>query len=526
MDKYEKMIEMNNASKEKKNKSFSSPKIKERNFTPSISTILLTFIFCLIFYYSTQNIIYDLYKNQNDGNFIIQNNRTKTHISEKNKNIKEIREEKEEEEQEEEEEKKEIIKKEEKKEEVKKEEKKEIVKKEEKKEEKKKEEKKKEEKKKEEKKKEEIFPNNYYKNSEELLIEYKKAKIYFDTCMKGELIQKNRTFIKSDNPNISVVIPVYNSQNIIKPVIRSIQNQNFTNLEIILVNDFSTDNSKKVIEELQKEDPRIRLLNNENNMGTLYSRSVGSLAVKGKYIFPLDNDDLFYDETIFDVVYKEAINGNFDIVEFKAVEHTNYKIETSKKMKDSEYSNHKNNLVLYQPELGRYPRIRNNKYGVYDCFLWAKCIKSDIYKKALNKIGEKNYSLRIIWGEDLITSFALFRMASSFKFIGKYGIFHYKSKKTASSNIPIKLYALSIVLYLNVVYDFTSNSIADKKYAVNIALVYFKNSLIIRVLNNEQKKFLNSILQKYLKSKFIDELDKNRIRTIFNKYSKLGIVIN
>jgi len=344
--------------------------------------------------------------------------------------------------------------------------------------------------------------------------------------MKGELIQKNRTFIKSDNPNISVVIPVYNSQNIIKPVIRSIQNQNFTNLEIILVNDFSTDNSKKVIEELQKEDPRIRLLNNENNMGTLYSRSVGSLAVKGKYIFPLDNDDLFYDETIFDVVYKEAINGNFDIVEFKAVEHTNYKIDTSKKMKDSEYSNHKNNLVLYQPELGRYPRIRNNKYGVYDCFLWAKCIKSDIYKKALNKIGEKNYSLRIIWGEDLITSFALFRMAISFKFIGKYGIFHYKSKKTASSNIPIKLYALSIVLYLNVVYDFTSNSIADKKYAVNIALVYFKNSLIIRVLNNEQKKFLNSILQKYLKSKFIDELDKNRIRTIFSKYSKLGIVIN
>ena len=253
---------------------------------------------------------------------MIQNNRTKTHFSEKNKNIKEIMEEKEEEEAEEEE----------KNEEVKKEEKKEVVKKEEKKkEEKKKEEKKKEEKKKDKKKKEEKYQNNYYKNSEELLNEYKKAKIYFDTCMKGELIHKNRTFIKSDNPNISVVIPVYNCQKIIKPVIRSIQNQNITNLEIVLVNDFSTDNSKKVIEELQKEDPRIKLLNNKKNMGTLYSRSVGTLAVKGKYIFPLDNDDLFYDETIFDIVYKEAINGNFDIVEFKAVEHTNYIIDTSKK---------------------------------------------------------------------------------------------------------------------------------------------------------------------------------------------------
>ena len=86
----------------------------------------------------------------------------------------------------------------------------------------------------------------------------------------------------------------------------------------------------------------------------------------------------FYDETILDVVYREAANGSFDIVEFKAVEHTNYTIDTSKKMKDSEYSDYKNNLVLYQPELGRHPSIRNNKYEVYDCFLWAKCIKSDV----------------------------------------------------------------------------------------------------------------------------------------------------
>jgi hypothetical protein len=261
-------------------------------------------------------------------------------------------------------------------------------------------------------------------------------------------------------------------------------------------------------------------------MGTLYSRSVGTLAVKGSYIFPLDNDDLFYDETILDVVYREAVNGSYDIVEFKAVEHTNYIVDTSKKMKDSEYSNHKNNLVLYQPELGRYPRIRNNKYGVYDCFLWAKCIKSDVYKKTLNKIGEKSYSLRIIWGEDLVTSFALFRTASSFKFIGKYGIFRYKNKKTASNNTPYKLYALSIVLYMDVVYDFTSNSIEDKKYAVDVAIGYFRNIRMIRELNDPQRKYLNTILAKYLKSKFINEVDKNRIRNIFSKYNKLGIVVN
>ena len=111
--------------------------------------------------------------------------------------------------------------------------------------------------------------------------------------MIRKFIDKNRAFVNNENPNISVVIPVYNSQKIIKPVIRSIQNQNITNLEIVLVNDFSTDDSKEIIEPLKREDLRISLLNNKKNMGTLYSRSVGTLVAKGSYIFPLDNDDLF-----------------------------------------------------------------------------------------------------------------------------------------------------------------------------------------------------------------------------------------
>ena len=79
---------------------------------------------------------------------------------------------------------------------------------------------------------------------------------------------------------------------------------------------------------------------------------------------------------------------------------------------------------------------------------------------------------------------------------------------------------------MDVVYDFTSNSIEDKKYAVDVAISYFRNVRMIRELNDEQRKYLNSILEKYLKSKFINEVDKNRIRNIFSKYNKLGIVSN
>ena len=91
---------------------------------------------------------------------------------------------------------------------------------------------------------------------------------------------------------VSVVIPVYNTQKLIKNAIRSIQNQDLLNIEIILINDFSSDNSLYVIEQLQKEDPRIKIINNKKNMGIFYSRNIKDLSDKGKFLFTLDNDEM------------------------------------------------------------------------------------------------------------------------------------------------------------------------------------------------------------------------------------------
>ena len=65
-------------------------------------------------------------------------------------------------------------------------------------------------------------------------------------------------------------------------------------IEIIFVNDLSTDNSLKIIENLIEEDPLIKLINNEKNMGILYSRSIAVLEAKVKYILNLDHDDFFF----------------------------------------------------------------------------------------------------------------------------------------------------------------------------------------------------------------------------------------
>ena len=101
-------------------------------------------------------------------------------------------------------------------------------------------------------------------------------------CFNGTFLNNNsKTF--SDNPKLTAVIPAYNCQNTIKAAVRSIQNQNMAKVEIILVNDNSKDNTSKIISELAMEDPRIKTINNEKTMGTLYSRNIGILLSKGKY---------------------------------------------------------------------------------------------------------------------------------------------------------------------------------------------------------------------------------------------------
>ena len=156
---------------------------------------------------------------------------------------------------------------------------------------------------------------NFYKDEADKKKALRKGKKYFQLCEDG--ISKNyQYFSKNEEPLISVVIPVYNAEFKIKRAIRSIQNQNTSNLEIILIDDFSKDKTIDIIKDLQINDGRIILLENKENRGIFYTRCIGTLNSKGKYIFPLDNDDLFFDESILDSIANEAITGNFDIVEF------------------------------------------------------------------------------------------------------------------------------------------------------------------------------------------------------------------
>ena len=99
---------------------------------------------------------------------------------------------------------------------------------------------------------------------------------------------------KTDNehPTISVIMPVYNSEKYLREAINSILCQTFKDFELIIINDGSADNSRSIIQEFQKQDTRIKLIENEKNLGISRSLNLGIDHAVGKYIARMDSDDI------------------------------------------------------------------------------------------------------------------------------------------------------------------------------------------------------------------------------------------
>jgi GT2 family glycosyltransferase len=94
----------------------------------------------------------------------------------------------------------------------------------------------------------------------------------FIKLCKDSVLNKENNYSSFKNPKISVIMPIYNGGRYLKNSLVSIEIQNFKEIEIILIDDCSTDNSITIIEEYMKRDPRIRLIKNIKNRKILYSK--------------------------------------------------------------------------------------------------------------------------------------------------------------------------------------------------------------------------------------------------------------
>ena len=111
---------------------------------------------------------------------------------------------------------------------------------------------------------------------------------------------------------ISVIIPIYNTEKYLERCLDSAINQTFKDIEIILINDGSIDNSYKICQKYQKKDSRIRLFNQENR-GQGFARNFGIMKSKSDFIYFLDSDDFIEPDTI-EQLYNQVIFDKSDIV--------------------------------------------------------------------------------------------------------------------------------------------------------------------------------------------------------------------
>lgn len=189
---------------------------------------------------------------------------------------------------------------------------------------------------------------------------------------------------------ISVIVPIYNTEKYLCKCVDSIINQTYTNLEIILVNDGSSDNCGKICDEYAKKDNRIKVIHKLNG-GLSDARNVGIKKAKGKYISFVDSDD-YINKNMIDVLFNLQLSNKSDIsiISYKVVYDNNIVDENFKKISEPIILN-KYQALLYL--------FYDNKIGNY---AWNKLYKKELFNNMEFPKGKKM--------EDLGTTYKLFEL--------------------------------------------------------------------------------------------------------------------
>ena len=185
--------------------------------------------------------------------------------------------------------------------------------------------------------------------------EIKKLEIFFKFCNENIKIKK---FEKMKKPKVSVISPIHNRERFLRTFLNCIQHQNFHNIEIIFVDDKSTDNGVNLLKKYQKKDKRIKIIKNKRNKGTLFTRNIGVLYSQAQYLILPDPDDIISKDIISTCLYY-AEKYNFEIVRFYAhIESNKQEIKSATKVESR---------PVYQPELQTYLFYGSHKIEQVDC---------------------------------------------------------------------------------------------------------------------------------------------------------------
>ena len=361
---------------------------------------------------------------------------------------------------------------------------------------------------------------------------------YIDYCRRGVLFP-NRKLIRVENPKISVVIPMYNEEKNVLPIIRSVQNQNLQELEIVCVNDNSNDGTLSVLKSLQKEDPRITIITNKVNRGVIYNRIYGGMQSRGEYVTFLDADDSLANINILNEAYEIAtkkFDEKIDIVHYQscgAMQTDNGKIESL--VIFNTYNPNNFNQIIRSPHIGdNYMQKKKDVTG--SGLVFDKIYKKELIYKIGDYLGPHIWNQNLIYVDDFLLAFAAMKTADTIVNIASIGYFHLIDKQTSTtsnvwdiegdklknpekSNKKIGDYMIILERMLQL----TENEPQSGEFRESIINELVNDQYLNAIARSvHYEKFL-TLFEMMFNWKFIDDEAKKRIRENVNKIFEFKI---
>lgn len=299
---------------------------------------------------------------------------------------------------------------------------------------------------------------------------------------------------------VSIIIPVYNVEKYLRKCLDSVINQTCKDIEIIIINDGSTDNSLEICKEYSKNDPRIKLIDKKNE-GVSKARNTGLAYVTGKYVCFVDSDD-WIELNMIEKLYDSSVINNADFCMCNYIKENETKSEYIKAniYKEVLIGNEiKDNLLIPLIE-----RDDTEKEHALEGFRtpWGKFFKTEIIDKYHIKFRED-----LIIGEDFIFDLE-FLIHASKAFINNGFYYHYLNNVNSATMKYKKDCWKSIykntIIYLEKFLNKNNIYLETKNRVNKLIIKYF----FISLMNEARKDNPNKRMQK---TKIIKEMCEDKI---------------
>ena len=224
-------------------------------------------------------------------------------------------------------------------------------------------------------------------------------------------------------PKLSIIIPIYNGEDYISPLVSSIQLQSLKQIEIVFVDDFSEDETYEKLLEAQKKEKRIKIIKNKKNRGIMYSRLYGALQSSGSYVTFIDCDDLYINANLLESAYNIAVQKDLDLIQYEYVGST-FDGEETYDYLVAYLSKAKYNEIVYPPN------VKTLLFGQRDSpggsgIVYDKLYRRNLINKMADFLGEDLVNIHLIFMEDFLISFGAFRTAESYMLMQSFGVWHW-----------------------------------------------------------------------------------------------------